>query len=907
MRNPAVPRLALILAALAAAPAGAAEDPFADLADPTRTGAALEEALAARVESLRGSTATASYRRNLYFCAPASEDDRQRALVDLGATEDRAREVLVGLGLTVKLELPDATVVRLATEPGASAVVRSGDAAILLRGPGEIGSSVSGPPSVRRRIDGPPLVRDLVPAFRAQRVWVALARDRSGAGDASQALRLFLAERLLAASDLPAEAPAWLRAGIAGHVALRVREADGTVPTAIVPPDLAKGDPAALESLFGDEPPTAAARPVLALVAAALVEGRKDLRDAAGKAAAAKGMAARGAVFGKDLAALVSAACKALAPIAQPGGDGTFPCFLCKGQRTIPASCTECGGTGGLGCPSCGSDGVCYAGNCEKGMQEYEGGKKVRCKYCTGGTTPCQACASRRRVNCLACAGKGKEARPCLACDKGKIPGPAWTPAAACASCAGSRTIPCAWCVKNEFPPACGTCRGAGMSGCETCFGTLRDLCGDCDGTGERRMVYEDGSQASVTKCDGCGGRGFEDCRICNGKGRLDCTACGAKGLSKSGGGSCAGCSGSKTVPCALCGAPDAPTAPPAPPTDEEIAAKTVVVNKAIEFLLGSRAANGAFALRQKGEDERAGSLMKPTAFSNGQTLWALLVAGVPADDPKIRGAWKVLETEAASIAAGTYQRPGVQEAAFVLRALLVGGESPKKGSAKTLVDLLVKAQRGSGLWNDALDGSGDSENILDSLIALEALHVARSRGAKVPQSCWSKAYSAGAAAFASRGPAKAAKGRLDGIEVVSNLALLVISKAEMLGDAAPGFDFRSLPDVQAGLAWLDRHFDPRRVPVFVNGAPVPQTGGGTYFAWIFSLQRLAGLLRIEEVGGSRWFPDVARHIRALQRSDGSFEEKPPFGANWSVRSTTDALLFLVRVTAPVTESGERK
>lgn len=89
-----------------------------------------------------------------------------------------------------------------------------------------------------------------------------------------------------------------------------------------------------------------------------------------------------------------------------------------------------------------------------------------------------------------------------------------------------------------------------------------------------------------------------------------------------------------------------------------------------------------------------------------------------------------------------------------------------------------------------------------------------------------------------------------------------------------------------------------------IGESTLGQKGGGCYFAWLFALQRLAMLLKIDEIGGENWHASGARHLRGLQRGDGSFEEKPPYGANWSVRSTTDALLFLVRATLPVTEPG---
>jgi hypothetical protein len=356
-------------------------------------------------------------------------------------------------------------------------------------------------------------------------------------------------------------------------------------------------------------------------------------------------------------------------------------------------------------------------------------------------------------------------------------------------------------------------------------------------------------------------------------------------------------------MPCPACGAAPAKAAAPEP-APEGSEATVALQSKAVEFLLNSTGAGGAFCLRDKGTETAAGRLRAPTIFSNAETLWALIVAGVPKDNPKIKASWEVLLRDVNKVVSSGGADTGVQEGAFLLRAWLVGGGDPAGDVAKKLADLVAAAQRPSGLWNDNLDGTGDAENILDSLIAVEALHVARSRGVKVPSSCWSKAFAAGGAAFGARGPSKAAAGRLDAIEVASNLALIVIAKAEMLGDKAATFDFTSIPDVQAGLAWLDRHFDITRVPVFINGGKAHQKGGGCYFAWLFALQRLAMLLKVDEVGGENWHASGSKHLKGLQRGDGSFEEKPPYGANWSVRSTTDALLFLVRATVPVTDSG---
>jgi len=319
-------------------------------------------------------------------------------------------------------------------------------------------------------------------------------------------------------------------------------------------------------------------------------------------------------------------------------------------------------------------------------------------------------------------------------------------------------------------------------------------------------------------------------------------------------------------------------------------------------LLVNLRIAQRGLVPLKSSKKNAAGAVDKVSTFSNSQTVWALLVAGIERDDPRLKGPWKKVRDDASRIVDRKDREEGVQAAAFTLRALLVGGEKPDSPLVKGLVDALVAAQRNSGQWAYALDGSGGEDNILNSLIAAEALHVARTRGCSIPGTCWGKAHRGAASAIGSKGPT--ARGRVDAIDVTTNLALLVIARAGMLGEEAGSFDYLSLPDVQSGLAWLDRHFSIVRTPVFVNGALWRQEGGGAYFAWIFSLQRLAMLLKVDTLGGQRWHVTGSAHIRPLQRADGSFEEAGPYAANGSVRSTTDAVLFLLRATVPLTDPG---
>ncbi len=90
---------------------------------------------------------------------------------------------------------------------------------------------------------------------------------------------------------------------------------------------------------------------------------------------------------------------------------------------------------------------------------------------------------------------------------------------------------------------------------------------------------------------------------------------------------------------------------------------------------------------------------------------------------------------------------------------------------------------------------------------------------------------------------------------------------------------------IDRGLAWLDKHFDPRTNPGKVLE---------WYYYWLWSVQRVAAVTGRKRFGGTDWFAAAADRLGDLQRRDGRF------GYDDGVAETALALLFLSHGRRPV-------
>ena len=145
----------------------------------------------------------------------------------------------------------------------------------------------------------------------------------------------------------------------------------------------------------------------------------------------------------------------------------------------------------------------------------------------------------------------------------------------------------------------------------------------------------------------------------------------------------------------------------------------------------------------------------------------------------------------------------------------------------------------------------------------------------------------------------------LTGTSVASAVAMVIMAKEGTLGARAAEFNYVEFAPVKRGMAWLDRNFDLVHQPIFSHGAKSSRDSDAGFAAWLFAVQRLGMLLNVEELGGQRWYANGVRHLKSIQYADGSFEEQGPSAVNGPVRTTSSVLLFLLRSTAPITNSDD--
>lgn len=885
--------IACALAALVSGPAdaGAADDDLSEFESPTASTAALRSLLDEDGPTLpHSSFATRS--GDVAWCSRDDAKVRGELGAQVRGVLVQCADVLRGLGWNLPDTLPALTVVRVRVSGAPPSVVVSSDGRTVLIRENDVVRVVE-PARPPTRPDGLPLERDAVAACNRARVWAsALAASRRSVSVADVA-----AARIVRWAVPGSGVPPWFVEGLVAWTASRV--ASGPDASHVCRGWSAPATSAVEPVLAAAAVPPAAARPFLGRLIGVLVAGRTDvpqrMSDLMKSPTPADAALTRS--FGRPLAEVVAAA-NAQATPATLGATcdeaGTIACTACGGGGRHDLACPECGGSGNVCCPAC--QGVDSCVNCEDGWVHFNVGKKKKCKFCTAGRTKCLACTGSLKAACRACSGSGRTSRACLACRAGRVACPEGGVSAA-------DPVPCAWCADAKIVVNCDDCGGAGYAGCGNCLGTRRMLCDECIGTGEIRMVYTDGTIASATKCADCGGRGFSACDECT-TAKSPCAPCAGKGRGTRDAGSCRACGGAGTLPLAE---PSLLRVRSADLTDEEIEAQKSMVDGALAFLVGCRARTGEpFALRKlrRGSDGAPRALMEPSAFANAMVLWTLATAGRGKDDPELAGAWRVLYVKANEFAAGTEEDMGSQAAGLTLRALLSGGEDPRGPTVRALVERIVKAQHPTGFWGTGLVDPKDPDDALDTLFVAESLRLARLRGAAVPGVVWQKLYRAACALLDSRTLSPKNDWLLGG-DVASGVALVIMAKEGSLGSKATAYDYAALPQVKKGMAWLDRHFDIAREPQFSRGARCPGTSDAGYMAWLFSVQRLGMLLKTEELGGERWYASAIRHLRTLRYKDGSFEERSAFALNGPVRTTCAVVLFLLRATPPITDSGD--
>jgi hypothetical protein len=804
----------------------------------------------------------------------------------LDAARDAAKGALRAAGFATR-DLEPWVVVHVLARDADPLVVTAPDGATFLVRERTGTSSPPAPPALARA-DGPPIARDAREAADRARDHAATAAAIASAQ--AGALTVAVARAAIAATDLPETTPAWLREAL---VVWTARKAGGeTAPTGVHVCGCGKGAPPSAARLM--DPASTPSSTESLLLGLVVADALGDSADAAARVAAIasspdRGPAAFGAAFARPAADLVAAAwARAGAASEAPSCDAarTVPCTVCRATGKVEVACTACAALARAPCASCGGEQYCPAPMCIDGAHP-SGDVAYVCKFCSGiGWTHCRACKSEGAFPCKGCAGRGRTTWPCPAC-------------------AGSRRVPCArggeserlaaWLDPKAPCPACAatvvgpcrTCGGTAVSGCATCRGIGRVPCPHCDGVA----------------CDRCS-RGGRDCPACVGVPGAPCKTCAGKGTAPMSPAGCWLCGGSGTAR-----GLDVARAAIAPPGDRaaEIRANVDALRKAVDFLLTCRdKRSGEFALRRfrRSREDSAGALGKPSLYSNAEVVWTLVAAGIGSKDEKLAPAVAAVRELAQELVDEKKVDVTTQSVAVALRALAAAAEDPSGPLVRGLVQRLVKAQRANGLWAETVLGK-DPGDAFQSIFAIEALAIARRRGAKVPSEVWSRALSAAQSTLSAQSRDRRKKGWTSATDVASGVTLVAIAKAGTLGDKAGSLEeYKALPAVREGLAWLDRHFDVEHQTSVARGTVVRSRTDSGYSAFLYAVERMGSLLSIPVIAGRRWYVEGARSLRAQQLPDGSFEELGPGRLNGPVRTTCSAMLFLLRATPPITSGA---
>jgi hypothetical protein len=104
---------------------------------------------------------------------------------------------------------------------------------------------------------------------------------------------------------------------------------------------------------------------------------------------------------------------------------------------------------------------------------------------------------------------------------------------------------------------------------------------------------------------------------------------------------------------------------------------------------------------------------------------------------------------------------------------------------------------------------------------------------------------------------------------------------------------------VAAGMNWLVKYFTVLENPA-APGGPASSRAARKAFSYyyLYSLERLGGLSRLEKLGPHEWYPSGAKAVLEAQQADGSWRDDSKYSKpQWE---TCFAILFLRRPTQPV-------
>ncbi len=335
-----------------------------------------------------------------------------------------------------------------------------------------------------------------------------------------------------------------------------------------------------------------------------------------------------------------------------------------------------------------------------------------------------------------------------------------------------------------------------------------------------------------------------------------------------------------------------------APTRADDITAEEVrnSIQKAVRFLKGT-------------QDKGQGSWDADSTYRYGVTPLcglALLIAGVPPDDPQI----------AATIDYVKRMQYGKMSTYSVgLRIMMLAEADPTgkkyrneiEQDVRWLLDAQVKGGPSVGGWGYVKQGDGLSAtaNTSTSQFALLGLHEASRLGIKIPQEDWELAAKYWENVFVTRGggfgynPRGAATGSMTcaGISSVIIVEENLAKQADLIqnGEVNCCGDARESPLVQAAIDWLARSFHVKGNPMGGRRAD-PQTK----FYYLYALERAGRLSGRRFVGAHDWYREGAEELLKSQGFNGAWVGGARFGERDPNIATALGLLFLSKGKRPI-------
>ena len=300
----------------------------------------------------------------------------------------------------------------------------------------------------------------------------------------------------------------------------------------------------------------------------------------------------------------------------------------------------------------------------------------------------------------------------------------------------------------------------------------------------------------------------------------------------------------------------------------------------------------------------RDGSWGQWGRYAGGKTAlctYALLKCGVDADHPVIRRALLFLDP---ILPQETYTT------ACMILAYGAAGQAKYRDRMQELANLLIEWQKGGGDYGYPL-GARDLSNTQYAALGLWTaqkykikvlpkvwLKLIRATLRYTEKAEWVKALASANGTSTNTGRAQIAgfgyrKGhQATGSMTTAGVSILQICKIG-LGAKLGGERRRVDTAIEQGVQWLGHHF-----AVDKN----PGRAGWPYY-YLYGLERVGSLLRVERMGSHWWYLEGARHLLGEQAKAGNW----PGGGHQLETRTAFALLFLRRATsgrAAVTGSG---